>query len=231
MNAFNRVLTTLFLLALIPSLTIALIVPVDAVELLGDWLDQLQDQLDPSVSTWQMAIRVGLALLVDLVLILLIYLELRRPPKHGVPVQRVKGGEALIVVDSIVERLNYKIDQLPGVLDVEPEIVPLRRGVEVKLQIETVADANMRANIEEISAVARHVVEEEMGLKLMGKPKLNLRTVIYPEPPVPEREHVPDLSEETGPQEPMEPLLDLEEAEGDAQAEEEDERGSDETKA
>jgi hypothetical protein len=181
MSTFNRILTTLLLLALIPIVTVALIVPQEAVQLLLDGLEQIDDQLDSSVSVGEMVVRVGLALLVDAVLVILVYLELRRSPKYGVPVRQIKGGDARIATDSIVDRLTYKIDQLPGVLAVEPQITARRRGMEVTLQIEVVADAHMRANIEEISVVTRQVVEEEMGLNLVGKPKLNLRTVLYPE--------------------------------------------------
>jgi hypothetical protein len=186
MAPFNRIVTTLILLALIPIVTIALIVPQEAIEVLQDGLSQIEDNLDTSVSAWEMLIRIGIALIIGVVLVLLVYLELRRPAEYGVPVRRMKAGEAQIAVDSIVDRLTYRIDQLPGVLSVEPELKSQRRGVEVALEIEAAADAQMRANLEEISAVARQVIEDEMGLKLKGKPKLNLRTVVYPEPSVSE---------------------------------------------
>jgi len=185
MTSFNRIVTTLLLLVLIPIVTIGLIVPREAVQLLGDWLDQVEDRLDSSVSALELLIRVVLALLIDALLVLLLYLQVRRPADYGVPVRRVKAGEAQIAVDSVVGQLEYNIDPLPGVLGVEPKIVRHRRGIEVALEIETVADVNMRANIEEISAVARRVIEEDMGLKLKGKPRLNLRTVAFPEPMTP----------------------------------------------
>jgi len=182
MNAFNRIIVTLLLLALIPIVTVALIVPQEAVDLLQEGLDRIEGQLGTSVSTGELMIRVGLALLIDVVLIFLLYLELRRPPKHGVPVRQVKGGEAQITIDSVIGQLEYHLDPLPGVLDVKPDVIPRRGGVQVALEVEMAADANMAANIEELSAITRRVVEEEMGLKLKGKPKLNLRTVPSPRP-------------------------------------------------
>jgi hypothetical protein len=97
-------------------------------------------------------------------------------------VRQVKGGEAQIAINSVVGQLEYHLDPLPGVLDVKPNVIAQRGGVGVELEVEMAADANMPANIEEISAIARRVVEEEMGLKLKGKPKLNLRTVPSPRP-------------------------------------------------
>jgi len=182
MNSFNRIVITLLLLALIPIVTVALIVPQEAVDLLQEGLDRIEGRLGTSVSTGELMIRVGLALVIGVVLVFLLYLELRRPAKYGVPVRQVKGGEAQIAINSVVGQLEYHLDPLPGVLDVKPNVVAQRGGVGVELEIEMAADANMPANIEEISAIARRVVEEEMGLKLKGKPKLNLRTVPAPRP-------------------------------------------------
>lgn len=180
MALFNRIVTTLLLLALIPIITVALIAPGEAIQLITDVLNEIESQLDPSPSALAMLVRAVLALVIDGILVFLLYLEVRRPAEAGVRVQQVEGGEAQIAVDSVVSRLGYQIDRLPGVLDVTPTVTPRRRGVEVVLDIEMAADANIPANIEEISAVTRSVIEKDMGLKLKGKPKLNLRTVEYP---------------------------------------------------
>lgn len=194
MNQFNRIVVTLLLLALIPIVTAGLIVPHEAIQLLRDGLDQFERQWDPAASTEQLLIGVGLALLIDVLLVLALYLQVRRPMVHAVPMQQVKGGQAQVAVDSVVDRLEYHIDRLPGVLEVEPKIAARRRGVEVTLEVETAAEVNMPTKIEEISAVARRVIEDEMGLKLRGKPKINLRMVAYPERPEFDRVEEPDFA-------------------------------------
>jgi hypothetical protein len=193
MNQFNRVVVTLLLLALIPIVTAGLIVPHEAIQLLRDGLDQFEHQWDPAASTEQLLIGVGLALLIDVFLVLALYLQVRRPAVHAVPMQQVKGGQAQVAIDSVVDRLEYHIDRLPGVLEVEPKIAARRRGVEVTLEVETAAEVSMPTKIEEISAVARRVIEDEMGLKLKGKPKINLRMVAYPERPEFDRVEEPDF--------------------------------------
>jgi hypothetical protein len=180
MTQFNRIVTTLLLLALIPIITIVLIAPREAIELVTDALDQIYSQLDPSPSTLQLLLRLALVLVIDAFLVVLLYLQVRRTAASGVRVHQVEDGDALIAVDSVVSRLGYRIDQLPGVLDVTPTVTPRRRGVEVVLDVEITAGSNIPANIEEISTVTRSVVEQDMGLKLKGKPKINLRTVEYP---------------------------------------------------
>ncbi len=181
MVSLNRIIATLLFLVLIPVVTVGLIVPREAIELVRDGLNQLDDQLNPSVSVGWLVLRVGLALLVDGLLVFLLYLQLRRPAERAVSVPKIEAGEAQIAIDSVVDRLRYHVDGLPGVLDVTPRILPRRRRVEVTLDIEMAADVNVPISIEEISAVTRQVIEEEMGLKLKGKPKLHLRTVAFPE--------------------------------------------------
>ena len=182
MTVFNKIVVTLLLLAVIPIITIGLIVPREAVELLAGGLDDLESQMDPSVSGVWLLLRVVLAVVINGVLVVLLYLQVRRAAAFGVPVQQVEGGEAEIAVNGIVAQLEYHIDPLPGVLDVKPTVIPRRRGVEVALEIEMTADVNLPANVEQISAATRRVIEGELGLKLKGKPKLKLRTIPFPEP-------------------------------------------------
>jgi hypothetical protein len=185
MNIFNRIVVTLLLLALIPIITVGLIVPAEAVQLLQDMLDDADSGVDGSPSVVQLALRGGLALLIDAVLVFMLYLEVRR--RRGVrvvPVRAAGGGKAHVAVDSIVSRLEYHVDRLPGVLGATIKVSGHRRGVEVLLDVETVADVYLPTIIEEISSATRQVVEEEMGLKLKGKPKINLHPVAYPPAPV-----------------------------------------------
>lgn len=179
MNLFNRIVVTLLLLALIPIVAVGLIAPHEGSQLLRDGLDSIEDG-DGSLSAGQLLLRGGLVVLIDGLLVFLLYLQVRRPPASGVPVRQVEGGEAQIAVSSIVSRLEYHVDRLPGVLDVKLKLAARRKGVEVRLDVETVADIFLPTIIEEIGNVTRQVIEEEMGLKLKGKPKINLRTVAYP---------------------------------------------------
>ncbi len=182
MNLLNRIVVTLLLLALIPIVTVVLIVPHEAIQVVGDWLDNLDERVDDSVSTGRLLIGGVIAVLVDALLVFLVYLQVRRPSKKAVPVQKIEGGEAQVAVSSIVERLEYSVDRLDGILSVQPKISPQRRGVSVALDVEITSEVDMTSKIEEVSDVVRQVVEDEMGLKLKGKPKLNLRAVTYPEP-------------------------------------------------
>lgn len=180
MTAFNRIVTTLLLLILIPIVTVALLAPREAIELVQNGLENLHGLIDSSPSGLQMLIRIVAALLIDVLLVLVLYLELRRPSPTSVRVQRAQGGEAQIALDSISDRLVYHIDRLSGVLNVVPVVTPHRGGVRILLEIDMAADEDVPACIDEVVEVTRRVVEQDMGLKLKGKPKLNLRTIPRP---------------------------------------------------
>jgi hypothetical protein len=180
MNAFNRIVTTLLLLILIPIVTIALLAPREAIELVQNGLENLHGLVDSSPSGLQMLIRIVAALLIDVLLVLVLYLDLRRPSPTSVRVQRARGSEAQIALDSVSDRLVYHVDRLSGVLNVVPVVTPHRGGVKILLEIDMAADEDVPACIDEIVEVTRRVVEQDMGLKLKGKPKLNLRTVQRP---------------------------------------------------
>jgi hypothetical protein len=208
MKLFNRIVVTLLLLALIPIVTVGLIVPREAVELLGDRLAEIEDGLPESMSAGRLVVSGALALLIDGLLVFLLYLQVRRKSAGIVPVRLAEGGKAQIAVSSIVNRLGYHVDRLPGVLDTKIEVAGRRRGVEVQLDVETTADVYLPTIIEEVNTVTRQVVEEEMGLKLKGKPKINLSTVPYPSEPV-----APGSVEEPPPFEIEEPALPIAEGE------------------
>jgi len=106
-------------------------------------------------------------------------MELRRPRKKTVRVQKLAGGEAHITIDSIAQRLAYNIDQLPDVIKVSPKIDSRARGVDIDLLLETTPDIDVPMKTEEVLQVTREVVGERMGLKL-GKVQVSIKHAPFP---------------------------------------------------
>jgi hypothetical protein len=52
--------------------------------------------------------------------------------------------------------------------------------VHVRLNVETGPEIDVPAKTEEISQVAKEVIEERMGLKLAGKLEINIKHAPYP---------------------------------------------------
>ena len=183
MNAVNRVLMVILLLVAIVLCTTSLVVPAwmfDAVArqlaVLADFLSSLQ---------WYVRVPLGVlfALILDVIFVLLILLEVRRPTPKNIRVKKTAGGEVLISVASIADRLRYEVDQLSNVLRSKSKVSTRRAGVLVELDVEMAAGIDVPEKAEQIVEVARRVLEEKMGLKLARPPRVNLRTVPYPKTP------------------------------------------------
>jgi hypothetical protein len=183
MNVVNRVWVVLTLLVAIPLCTILLVFPMPALEAIGlqsaallDFVSRLQ---------WYARLSLGIlfAVALDIIFILLIVLEVRRPTPKAIRVKKTAGGEVQVSVGSIADRLKYEIDQLSSVLRTKPKVLAKRGGVVVELDVETAAEIDVPGKAEQIVATARRVVEEKMGLKLARPPKVKLRAVPYPSTP------------------------------------------------
>ena len=192
MDRFNRVVVVLLLLATIIVATIVLVVPRPVIELLQEWLWNLDMNLSLADPLVLLVAGVALALLVDVVCVVLIWLELRRRRSRAIRVQSISGGEAELAVDSIARRVERSISRLDGVVLVQPNVWGRRGGVEVELDLETSPEVDVPTKTEEVCQVTREAVEDKMGLKLR-KVKVNIKYAPYStEPPkVPER--IPDV--------------------------------------
>jgi uncharacterized alkaline shock family protein YloU len=208
MNTFNRVVMVLLLLAIIVVATIVLVVPRPAIEVLQEWLWNLDANLALSDPLVLLVGGVALALLVDVVCAVLIWLEVRRRRRSSaIRVQSISGGQAELTVDSIARRLEHNISQLDGITFIKPDVWGKKDGVEVELDLETSPEVDVPAKTEEVCQVTREAVEDKMGLKLR-KVRVNIKhapysaeppTVPGPTPPAPEppiiSEPISDTSE------------------------------------
>jgi len=183
MNVFNRlVMIVLLVVSMIVLPVVLVLVPArpDIVAVMGQ---QGLSQLTAMAEQNRLLFIAGGALLAVVLFVvcgLLLWLELRRPRGKAVRVRQVSGEEAKVTTDSIAQRLTFNIDQLPEVISVKPKITAKGKGVHVRLNVETGPEIDVPAKTEEISQVAREVIEERMGLKLAGKLEINIKHAPYP---------------------------------------------------
>jgi len=204
MNVVNRVVLVILLLVAIPMCTILLVWPVPVLEAARIQLAALVDFVNSLQWYARMLLGVLFALTLDIIFILLLVLELRRPAPKAIRVEKATGGEVLVGVRSIADGLRYEIDQLSSVLRCRSKISARRGGIVIELDVETAAGINVPEKAEQIVETARRVVEERMGLKLARPPRVNLRSVAYPSVPrvpVRPRERAPALPERQPPAE------------------------------
>ena len=184
--------------------SVLLVTPVRVLSAVGQQSVALVDFLN----SMRMFVRVGLGILfaavLDIILVLFLIAEVRRPVQKAIRVKKTSGGEVQVSVNSIADRLKYEIDQLSSVLRTKPQVLAKRGGVVVELDVETAAEIDVPQKAEQIVETAQRVVEEKMGLKLARPPKVNLRAVPYPSTPSKPKisaPAVPEIAPDAAPEE------------------------------
>lgn len=189
MNAFNRAVVLLLILLSIVLLIIAAVVPNTVLERSIYTLQQAQDAL---VNRWPMSYVFFLVvdILVILLLIALVWLEVRPQTKKTFTVRTVSGTQAEVSTASVAQNLQSRISEVSDVFKVRPTVRGRRGGVDVLLDIETASDIDIPSKVEEVSQAARDLIEQKMGLKV-SKIKVHLKQVPHgrakvapPAPPV-----------------------------------------------
>jgi uncharacterized alkaline shock family protein YloU len=176
MNVFNRAMTILLFLTLMIVVPIVMVLPDAVIALLQQFLSTVSS----TMNNFHRVILILLGVISFLICGLVLYLEFRRPPRRRVKLQKISGGEVELAVESIAQRLEYRVDQLADVVRVRPDIKARRNSVDVELNLETTPDIDVPTKTEEVCQVVRDVVEERMGLEL-GKIKVNIKHAPYPD--------------------------------------------------
>jgi hypothetical protein len=176
MNHFNRAVTVLLFVVLMIVVPIVMIIPDTIIA----FLQQSLSVLSSGMNVFLRVIMVLAGIIFFIVCGLVLYLEFRRPARKRVKLEKISGGEVELAVESIQQRLEYRVDQLPDVIKVSPKVTPRRKSVDVELNLETTPDIDVPSKTEEVCEVAREVVEGRMGLKLR-KIKVNIKHAPYAE--------------------------------------------------
>lgn len=183
MNVLNRLIVVLLLLLIILATALTVIVPLETLRTVATTFEWLrQGSADYMNSTDRLLFAGGRVLAGGIIVfacLILLWLELRRPRKKTIRVQKLSGGEAQVAVSSIEQRLAYNIDQLPDVIKVSPQIAGRGRGVDVDLMLETSPDIDVPMKTEEVLEVTREVIADRMGLNL-GKVQVKIKHAPYP---------------------------------------------------
>lgn len=183
MNVFNRLIVILLLMLLIFVTAVVAIVPLQILGPTSGTLAWLHQEAGNYINSGDRLLFAGARVLVGGAIIFIcligLWLELRRPRKKTIRVQKLAGGDAHITVDSIEQRLAYNIDQLPDVVKVTSHITGRTRGVDIDLMLETSPDIDVPMKTEEVLELTREIVGERMGLKL-GKVQIKIKHAPYP---------------------------------------------------
>ena len=180
MNVLNRILVVLGLLIALPLGMAMCIAPIPILGAVGQSLEGLVSWLNTTPGWSRLLLGILFALAWMVICLLLLVLELRRPPRRLVRVERVDGGAVEVSLKTVTDHIAYELEQLPGVLRARSQASVRRNAVAVEVEVETAGDVEIPAQASQIVDVVRRVVEEKVGVRLAQPPQVRLRATPAP---------------------------------------------------
>lgn len=182
MNFFNRIMMVLACLILLILVGFVLIQPLDAIDTARFGLTIFEQTV---MNEQFYSIFLGVASLILIILLVVLILELRHPRYRTV---RVKSkGNVQLDISSVAQSLAYRVDELPGVRQVVPHVISHGNDIEVALDLDTSPSVSVPELTDLVVKMCRDIAETQLGLKVRGKIKVNIRHEPYPGETAPTR--------------------------------------------
>jgi len=176
-NTFNRIVMVLGILFWIAVVTYVVLLPLDAVGVARLGLDVFEQSLfDDQFFTTFLAVSGGILFL----MLVLLVLELRRPRRRTVRIKTQGRGNAQLDVESVTQSLEYRVDELAGVRQVRTHIRSRGKDVDVSLDLDTSPSVNIPVLTDQVVSLAQDIVEGQLGLKIHGQVRVNIKHEPYP---------------------------------------------------
>lgn len=174
MNAFNRIFTIFGLIVLLVVMTAALLVPpvvINGVQAAADWLHNFMFVNMGDAPAARLLVRVALAVLFALVILFLLYLQLRRPRPKTVEVAQESGGKVRVMNETLEKRLQDQIEGLGDMVNAKVKVQEKgKAAVTVSVEGYTTQSGDPISKGTEIARVISDVIETQLGLRLASKP-------------------------------------------------------------
>ncbi|HHX66319.1 MAG TPA: alkaline shock response membrane anchor protein AmaP [Chloroflexi bacterium] len=177
MRIFNRIIVTLGIVLLLALILLFLLVPIQTITAVRAGLDTFERYLFVDQFYY---IFLGVLAVSALILLWLLYMELRRPRRRTVRIKSQEGGTAQLGVESIAQSLEYRIDELAGVRRVSSDIVSRGKDVDVIVNLDTSPSVNIPVLTDEIVRLSRDIVEGQLGVRIHGNVLVNVTHEPYP---------------------------------------------------
>lgn len=144
---------------------------------------ETMERLFAGIGAVNIALRAAAMVAINLLVLVLMYLRLRRRsvPVTGLTVQ-VQGALANVEVESARAIVLHAVRDVPDVRSAEATIRAVQGRADIEVDV-TIASAtvNVPDKQKEINRVLRQVINKQLGLRLEGRPRVNIRL----EAPVP----------------------------------------------
>ncbi|MBX7212776.1 MAG: alkaline shock response membrane anchor protein AmaP [Thermoflexales bacterium] len=176
MNLFNKIFTIITLvLALITGL-LALIFPQQALQAVNGLAAGFHTSYFPATEGLaRTAARLPLAIALAAVIAGILFFELRAPRSSTIEVAKATGGKVRVTVSSVESRILQSVNAMPDIVSSKVRVATRGSALSANIEAETPDTVDVIAKGEEIAANVKSVVEEQLGLKLQGKPNVVIK--------------------------------------------------------
>lgn len=177
MNAFNRIFVIITLVVLLVAGVVTLVSPAFTLGLMQNSANNIRNTFFLGFTDIGRVIaRVSLAIGWAMLFGLLLWVQLRRSSSRTIEVARYTGGNAIrISTGAVAEKVQDAVNAVGGVIDAKVKATGRDRAVEIKLDVTATKDTDLVSKAEEIAIMTRQVVQDQLGLKLSGKPQVSIR--------------------------------------------------------
>ena len=177
MNLFNRLFTIVTLVVLAIVGTATLITPDQVLLFITSTANSIHGGLLGGVTdAARIAIRIVIALIFVAVILILMWLEIRRPRSRHVEVAKTSGGQIRIHTADVEERIQQQVDAISGIISARVHVSEKDRAVIAKLDVEAAPGTDLVGKGEEVAAVTRIAVQDQLGLKLKDRPLVTIKS-------------------------------------------------------
>ncbi len=178
MNVFNRLFTIMGIIVLIVAGTATLISPATVLSFIQTTANTIHVNVFANMGELaRLGVRSLAAVIFVLIMLGLLWLEVRRPAQRTIEVGRYTGGTTIkISTDSIESKIRDSVDSLGGVIGARVSANTRSKAVDVSIDVLATKDTDLVAKAEEVSAITRMIVQDHLGLKLYGKPQVTIKS-------------------------------------------------------
>ncbi|HEY3342598.1 MAG TPA: hypothetical protein VGK81_11295 [Anaerolineae bacterium] len=169
MKLFNRIFTIVSLLVLSALVLGALFISAESLTPLLTNLIRAREILPSNLIAL-----IGLVFLV--IVLFLLWLELRRPGARTVEVVRSTGGHIRITTGHVEQRLADQVNAMSGVIQTKVHIHEKDNSVVAHIDVIVAQGLDLVTKGEDVAAKTREVVQDQLGLKLFGKPLITIKS-------------------------------------------------------
>ncbi|MDL1897997.1 hypothetical protein FBQ82_17205 [Anaerolineae bacterium CFX7] len=174
MNLVNRIIVVLLLIAAFVFSCAGFFVMLLARNSIATTVQPTLNALTDPTQIFPLLFCLGLAVLVAVFALLLLYAELMPSGKVRMRLKSIQGADVMMSADAIVTQLQFALDPLPGVINVTPKVSKGKDdAVDVLVELATTSDISVKQKTDEVMDVTRSVLEGGLGLRV-GKVQIKI---------------------------------------------------------